>query len=151
MSHGQTVLISLWTCSLLWICVTDLEGFVRFLQVVGLAVAALTGVRAGSLKKEATPCQCEWEQWSNLCGVFCTMSSFGQWWHRHSLCTGVKVPLISVLWSAWSFGSFSSKVCGGINCGVESCTFWIFDHFWKSWSILRYIQPQKAVDIVFIS
>lgn len=138
MSHGQTVLISLWTCSLFWICVTDLEGFVRFLQVVGLAVAALTGV--------------EWEQapWrkrqhhvsmkkhgrvgeqGNLSRVFCIMSSSGKWWHRHSLCTGVEVTLICVLWSSWSFGLFSSRVCRGINCGVESCTFWIFDPFWKS-------------------
>lgn len=44
MSHGQTVLISLWTCNLLWTRVTDLEGFVCFLQVVGLAPTALTGV-----------------------------------------------------------------------------------------------------------
>lgn len=147
MSHGQTVLISLWTCSLLWISVTDLEGFVRFLQGVGLAVAASTGV--------------EWEQapWrkrqhhvsvnkhggvgeqGNLSRVFRTISCSGEWWHRHNLCTGVKVPLICVSWSSWSFGLFSSRVCGGINCGAESCTFWIFDHFWKSclfWGIYNH-------------
>lgn len=150
MSHGQTVLISLWTYSLLWICVTDLEGFGHFLQVVGLAVAALTGV--------------EWEQapWrerqhhvsmhkhggvgaqANLGRVFCTISSFGEWWHRHSLCTGVKVPLLCVLWSASSFGLFTSRVCGGIHCGVESCTC----EFWpllEKLYFLRYIQPSVAV------
>lgn len=114
------------------------RGLCPLPAVVGLAVAALAGV--------------EWEQapWrkrqhhvsvnkhggvraqANLSRVFCTISSFGEWWHRHSLYTGAKVSFICVLWSASSFGLFSSRVCGGIQCGVESCTFWIFDHFWKS-------------------
>lgn len=156
MSHGQTVLISLWTCSLLWMCVTDLEGFVHFLQVVGLAVAALTGV--------------EWEQapWrerqhhvslnkhggigvqANLSRVFCTISSFGEWWHRHNLRRDVKVPLICVLWTASSFGLFSSRVCGGIRCGVERCTFWILTTFGKV-VFFEVYKAQKAVDIFLIS
>lgn len=134
MSHGQTVLISLWTCSLLWICVRDLEGFGHFLQVVGSAVAALTGV--------------QWEQapWrkrqhhvsmnkhggvgaqANLSRILCTISSFGEWWHRHSLCTGVKVPLLCVLWSG--LGCFPG--CVGEYTMVQKAVLVNFDDFWKS-------------------
>lgn len=146
MSHGWSVLISRWTSSLLWICVTASEGCALFLQVCRLGCCNLysRGVRAGSSKQAATPRK--WEQarrsggagsfkWSIL-DLFLLWAALGSGdvgaasvhMSREAhfplyLCVGLCSEFYVVL---------SPAGCVEINCDVESCNFCISDCFWKS-------------------